>query len=458
MTAPDTDSTSGASLSDLQDAQKKVFDDQVTRFRGMIDTLRSRAELSAKGVGALGLTVLGGIGYAKFGDIFPLPPNRSLHSKPSLEVIGAGVLAVVSFLAMGAIVLEFAARLWRAQQPITVTAASAGCEQKGLRSERLARVAARLEARGSDGADVALRQALLLQSEVYMHIAEKGIDTVRSELHDVMRWGVRGGVALLAGLALFAIGTDYVAGQRTDTLDIAKACAGVRKVDATFESTYCIREPKSSPPKVAQKPDPVLAVGSDAVAGGQGTWTRRIGTKLKVGDEVVVLLQTATPDDFQTRLVLNGGKQVVAGTSRTTADSSTQVSWLIPATGPAQLEIDASACPCPSVRLHLSVRAASTLRLLGAVKVADGLASISARVTTSAGLTESDRCVIERRSVGASTWVALRWPTISVARICHASVPIGSTPRVQFRVRLVGSDTHQPAAALTAWVRTTSSA
>lgn len=216
---------------------------QAERLRAVSDGIRQRADLVAKAVGGLGLTVLTGVGIAKLGDIFPFPGGGDSWFWLLMELVGLAVMA-------GVLAFFFTLRLWMLNEPVVVRADEDQCEiideeksRIGLvydeiaalngvpsllayeaRGHRLQRVADRVPDSVADNvrgraSEIAVEVGATLERARLLIIRQRTANTVRD------------GRALLAyaafvlGLVLFASGADFLDGKRS--VELAKSCAEV---------------------------------------------------------------------------------------------------------------------------------------------------------------------------------------------------------------------------------------
>lgn len=258
------------------DARLDALDEKIKRYRSMTDTLRNRSETTAKAVGGLGLSVVTAIGLTHIGDIYPLPPGGPAWPWDRWSdyewALLAAVASLVGFVLMIVVVVLFSARLWRVQRPMKLTTSEAGIasidEYSGTRQKAIleiyrgicgdeaenleayetrgayrARAADRLEARGGDATVIAVarREAAVIGRQVELALALAGVDVVRDRTTKLLSDGwAYGLVAMLAaGILMFAVGTDYLSSERTDTISIAKACADARTAKALPHSSFC---------------------------------------------------------------------------------------------------------------------------------------------------------------------------------------------------------------------------
>jgi hypothetical protein len=288
-----------SSATDLKTDELAQLDAQILRYRTMADALRSRADITAKALGSIGLTVVTAIGLARVGDLFPLPPGsvswawpwstswESSYNDALLGLVGA----VVGLLFMAFVVITFSARIWRLQRPVTLlpekryrwlrggfgltdgeerhqkeiqrAILGPSPESYHLRGQLLAAAATRYEAIGGESthADVARQEAAVITRRVDLANALVGVDVIRGRASRVIsdRKAMGLGALFLAGIVMFALGTSYLSGERTDALTIAKACkdaAGVNARTAYCPSSKPAKNPSKKPSKKAAQPPP----------------------------------------------------------------------------------------------------------------------------------------------------------------------------------------------------------
>ena len=225
------------------------------RFRDAMTQTRTRTDLTAKAIAAIGTGAITAIGYAKLADLFP-------YGGPTIAVVGlfAGVLAMI--LAVGLLVRRF----FRASQVVIThpdwrkavesneldreetrvlkdayeDAARAGdvdslieLEERGRKFEEDAR---KLEAGTPSDADV--KRAKVGHKQAEQIFAELQAAQDRGAAFIVRRRSTYAlfGLRTLLPLALFvlgwywtALGSDALESHRKDKIDVAVSCADARE-------------------------------------------------------------------------------------------------------------------------------------------------------------------------------------------------------------------------------------
>jgi hypothetical protein len=233
------------------DAQRKRYDE-------LAETLRGRVDTAAKAFGGLATAALTAAGIAKISDVFPLPPGPRAQLALVATVVG------FAFMAIG--VLWFTARLWKVNQPVFLRADARAMEadrdidadeRKEVEAvyERAARLNGLWTLGGYEARAFRLRRILArtedpalaarLSAEVAEIEADIRMTLDRAKLRIIRRRANRavrgkGAVVLytvfVAGVLLFALGSDYLSSGRTEDVAIAKACADARTAGATGTS------------------------------------------------------------------------------------------------------------------------------------------------------------------------------------------------------------------------------
>lgn len=260
--------------------------EEIQRFRDAIDKLRSRADLSAKAFGGLGITALGGIGIAKISDVFPFPDVSFLTG----AVITTGLVG--GFVGMACVVSYITRRLWHVNDPILMISDTEGMrehlspEEQQLvceiyadvaalhgvpslrayeaRSRRLERIADRREqseppASGTEqiGAtpERLREQAGQIGDEIRKTFARAAHSVVRRRAMDaVIGEGPRMAYALfLLCFFAFVFSADYFEGERSDRIAIAKSCAEAAEAGAAAEDLPKICSARKSSDEVGAK-------------------------------------------------------------------------------------------------------------------------------------------------------------------------------------------------------------
>ena len=233
--------------------------EQQKRFRDAADKIRSRADLTAKGLGALGTTVLTAIGITKVGDLFP--------AKAELRWLVGVAFVLVGFAAMTFVLGFFTRRLWRVNEPIFLAADEKRMPDldkhspKGttpeldrvteiyggmadlndvpslrayeLRGHRWERIAER-ERNEKRAKELQIRAALL-RAEVLATETRALAVLVRDRASRAIAdsRAVAAYAAFVIGVVLFAAGADWLESNRTDEVALARSCGDARKAGAT---------------------------------------------------------------------------------------------------------------------------------------------------------------------------------------------------------------------------------
>lgn len=221
--------------------------DQIERWRSALDSVRGRADLTAKALAAIATTAIGAVGLAKIQDIFP--------SDWSFWRVVAAIAAVAGLIAFAWVVVSFLGRLTQVNAPVATSTRSAPPEDlndderaildrigadaaaaKGVsslrayeaRATRLERVAERSD---STRATELRARAEEIRVDVRAALGEAAADIVRRRAaHAFTETSARAlYVAGIAGLLLFALGTDYLDGERNGTDAITKTQQALRK-------------------------------------------------------------------------------------------------------------------------------------------------------------------------------------------------------------------------------------
>jgi hypothetical protein len=254
------------------------------------EALRSRTDLAAKSLGAIGSAGLTAVGLAKIGDLFPIPDDPG----PRTAAVGA----VIAFVLMGAAIAALTVALWRVNRPFFIGTdlstsedlsdaevaliqpqwddftrlngmSPARYERKANRHEKRAakldtawtdhyapRLKAAIDASLADQADrtrfpssvppspIAQREqqrAESMRAEIHLLTARAGLRILRKRLSDVMsgRSSQIYAAIFLIGLIGFALDTDYVVSARKDRVEIAKSCADAAEAGATSLPSIC---------------------------------------------------------------------------------------------------------------------------------------------------------------------------------------------------------------------------
>jgi hypothetical protein len=245
------------------DAVTTAAVEQAKDFRAMADKLRERSDATAKGLATLGTAAITAIGIAKFADLYPWPPG---------EWPATGAL-LVGFLLITAVLVTFTIRLWSANRPFL---ARPDLDEPDLKKpkkigrwgrwrrwmdpsvdaidhqewEQIKPIfdrtahrndAADLEALqaqadqfqrivdGTDDERLAAnleRRAARMRAEIDVAIARAQLVVVRRRINrvftDTLAIGLA--VAFVLGLLAFGIGADRLDSERSQRIDVYKAC------------------------------------------------------------------------------------------------------------------------------------------------------------------------------------------------------------------------------------------
>ncbi|MCW2993853.1 MAG: hypothetical protein JWQ18_1348 [Conexibacter sp.] len=250
--------------------------DQVTRWRGVIDAVRSRADLSAKALGAIGTTAITAIGIDRIQDLSPTDWNTRTE-------IWA-VLAVFGFLLMAVVIAGFVRRLALVNEPVVMSTGESDLkdpaetaivrrafgDMAGLhqapslrayeaRAARLERIAARSDAARRTQLE---QQAAEIRADVQATLGKAAADVLRRRSAQTFTgsWARSMYVLAVAGFVLFAVGTDYLDGDRGRQDAVAKArlandkeCAAALKAYSDQGLTVTLPADRRCPKAVATK-------------------------------------------------------------------------------------------------------------------------------------------------------------------------------------------------------------
>lgn len=227
---------------------------QLERFRAAIDSIRKNASVSAKALAALGSAALSSLAIEKFGDIFPLDADNRW-------AVAAAVAAVLSFLAVAFALAWFTVRLWRVDAPVAMSAskqrvredaekfdkeaakkalrrfdetarfnAAPSLEAYAARASRFERIARRLPDSDARRGEL-LEQATAIRHEVHATMAHVAVDVVRNRSRSIVNGAgtVCASILFVGGLCGIAVAADYLDGERTGRLSVAKECAAAAK-------------------------------------------------------------------------------------------------------------------------------------------------------------------------------------------------------------------------------------
>lgn len=216
--------------------------DRAARWSRVAEDVRSRADVSAKAIGALGTTALTAVGIAKFGDLFPLPAG---------EVTGwtlAAVIAVpVSFFLMAATIVWFSIRMWHANEPLFMVSdpdqipdLSPG--ERTRVGAVYAEAARRFGAASLATYEASARKADAKSAKEVRAIVDEAqqralLNVARMRAHQAVtgRLSILLYVVFALALATFTVGADYLDSERSQRVTTAKDCADA--VDAVRRSS-----------------------------------------------------------------------------------------------------------------------------------------------------------------------------------------------------------------------------
>jgi hypothetical protein len=230
--------------------------DHAQRFRDAMEAMRSRTDLTAKGLAAVGTAAVGAVGYAAYTDAFPA-------EGPFL----AFVFLFLGPLLMIVAVLALVVRFNRASESVLtstdidhmVTVNDLDEQQRRLieekyermaslneveslrayqaRSFRLDRIADRLPAAK---ADPFRQRADLIQGEVHATQTQVAALIVRSRARNAMTgWTLAWILVFVGGWYSAALSADALGAERSEEIEIAKACADARTAGATDLPGIC---------------------------------------------------------------------------------------------------------------------------------------------------------------------------------------------------------------------------
>lgn len=228
--------------------------EQAQRFRDAAEKIRSRTDLTAKALGAVGTAAVAGVGYAKFADVFP-------YDGPSIALVGlaAGLIGMV--VAVVSLVWRFSkasGSVFTSADVDNVISTNSldGEEEKILREkyERMAklnevdslsayqarayrfeRIADRLP--GTEGEPLRARAGQIMSE---LLATQNQVSTL------IVRY--RANQAVYGTMTLFLIGlfilswygtalsADALEGRRSGEVDIAKSCGEAAEKGGTFKS------------------------------------------------------------------------------------------------------------------------------------------------------------------------------------------------------------------------------
>jgi hypothetical protein len=263
-------------------AARQELKEQRDTLRGAIDTLRTRVDLTAKALAAVGTTAVTAVGLARIGDLFPAVGWKSWTWF---------TLAIVGFLGLAVAVGYFIYRLWSVHQPLFMRADERAMVAQGditaaekedvravyrrtaelnrapslrayeARADRLERIAEQTPP--GERRDELLEDADRIRGEIEVTLARAALRILRRRTTKAVtdRRAAVAAALFVLGLLLFALGTDYVSSQRTDEVTVAKSCADARKAGATTLPPICNQKKAGGKTnKGAQPPTPSSVV------------------------------------------------------------------------------------------------------------------------------------------------------------------------------------------------------
>jgi hypothetical protein len=238
--------------------------DRAERHRTATESIRSRTDLTAKGLAAVGTAAVSAVGYAKFADLFP-------YGGPWWAV----VLLVVGVMAMIVAFVLLSKRFSSASEVIPTTidpektfalnelderekeivrSAYKGMadlnevdslEAYQARGHRFERIADRLEP-DDKLVDPLRARADLVMSEIQAVQARVGALILKKRAKEATtgRATVVLVVLFIVGWYLTALGADKLESQRTGQIEVAKSCAEARKAGAQDLPGICGKAPE----------------------------------------------------------------------------------------------------------------------------------------------------------------------------------------------------------------------
>ncbi len=226
-----------------------------SRYQQTIDKVRARSDVTGKTLGALGTTAATAVGLAKLGDLFPIQHKWQHYAWLLIALAGFAVAA--------AAVLYVAVRLSSVARPVFMRtdlqdmkdtgdlddgelkavksvfkrwANADGAESLAAYEARAARLR-RIATWTSDETECKRRKTLAdeIESNIRSAFGIAALRVVRQRTTDALTGKrVRGAyVAFVLGIIGFALGSDYLVSQRSDSVAIAKSCGEARKAGAT---------------------------------------------------------------------------------------------------------------------------------------------------------------------------------------------------------------------------------
>jgi hypothetical protein len=228
--------------------------DQATRYREAVEKIRQRTEYTSKGLAAIGIAAITGIGYTKLADVFP-------YGGPcwAIAALGIGVLLMIAAVLLTVLRFEGAsesvftsARLDQTfdrndigekdkeEKDLIATVYSDTAGLNGADSlldyERRGRRFERIAERSDETRGAALRaRADQIFTEVLATQDRAAALLLRKRARDAVF-----GLATLGLLVLFvagwystALGADALQSERKDKIDAIKSCTDLRVAEAT---------------------------------------------------------------------------------------------------------------------------------------------------------------------------------------------------------------------------------
>jgi hypothetical protein len=253
---------SAANPPPLEDARTKLATAQYTMFQASADKVRERADRTAKGVAGIGTTVLTAIGIASVADVFPAPHN------PRCSWWSALAIMVGAFLALAGGIAFFTNRLWKLNQPITITPdpermkqtkAIEGSEYdevkelfdrqaRSLGAETLAMYDARAQRYGRIAEWAAPEDEKRFSAKACAMIAE--VQAVEARARSMLvRKRAKGAISdkkaffayfgFVVAIVAYGMSADYLKAVRGDDVTTAKSCADAQEAGVQHLPTIC---------------------------------------------------------------------------------------------------------------------------------------------------------------------------------------------------------------------------
>jgi hypothetical protein len=280
-------------------------------YAATIDRIRTSAKASAAAISGLGTAGLTALAIGKFADIFPLVD-------PSAADWIAAVAAVAGFALVAGAIAFFTIRLWKIDSPVYLplresevahdseewktgklgerygeTArlnGAASLEVYAARGRRFERVAAGLPADDPRRGRLAA-QAQEIRDDIDATMGLVAVDVVRARAASVLTgvWTAALVVAFVAGLGAVALAADYLDGERTGKVTIAKECAAAGK--ALQDQLVATRELPGvcGAAPAASEPDPqAIAVANACAATAKALADQGLDVEELIGTECPV--------------------------------------------------------------------------------------------------------------------------------------------------------------------------